>query len=114
MWQPRSTTERLDEFERLLARLFGHPDSGQESEHHILRYLANMEKRLMAAIDDLKSAIADLASELADNNAEIEALLVKISTPGTSEADIVAATQSIRDLIASNKAEVDKAAASVA
>lgn len=65
----------------------------------------------MAAVDDLKSAIADLATELADNNAEIEALLTKITTPGTSDADVAAAVASIRDLIASNKAEVDKAKA---
>lgn len=68
----------------------------------------------MPAIDDLKAAIADLTSELSDNNAEIEALLGKITTPGTSDADVAAAVQSIRDLIAANKTEVDKAKAATA
>ncbi len=67
----------------------------------------------MSALDDLKAAIADLATELADNNAEIEALLTKIATPGTSDADIAAAVTSIRSLIADNKTEVDKAKAAV-
>lgn len=67
----------------------------------------------MAALDDLKAAIADLATELSDNNTEIETLLGKITTPGTSDADVAAAVQSIRDLIATNKAEVDKAKAAV-
>ena len=65
----------------------------------------------MAAIDDLKAAIADLATQLAANNTEIDLLLTKITTPGTSDADIAAAVQSIRDLTAATKAEVDKAAA---
>ena len=65
----------------------------------------------MAAIDDLKAAIADLGTQIDTNNAEIETLLTKIGTPGTSDADIATAVQSIRDIIAKNKAEVDKAAA---
>lgn len=69
---------------------------------------------IMPAIDDLKSAVADLATQLSANNAEIESLLTVITTPGTSEADIAAAAQSIRDLTAANKAEVDKAHAAVA
>jgi len=69
---------------------------------------------IMSALDDLKSALNDLASELADNNAEIEALLSKITTPGTSDADVAAAVQQIRGLIADNKAEVDKAKAATA
>lgn len=68
-------------------------------------------ERIVAAIDDLKAAIADLATELADNNAEIETLLTKITTPGTSDADVAAAVASIRRLISDNKAEVDKAKA---
>jgi hypothetical protein len=63
----------------------------------------------MAAIDDLKSAVSDLAAELSRNNAEIESLLTKITSSTSSEADVAAAAASIRDLIASNKAEVDKA-----
>lgn len=69
------------------------------------------QETIMAAVDDLKAAIADLATELADNNAEIEALLTKIATPGTSDADVQAAVASIRTLISDNKAEVDKAKA---
>lgn len=65
----------------------------------------------MSALDDLKSAIADLGTQLTANNAEIDTLLTKITAPGTSDADVAAAVQSIRDLTAANKAEVDKAAA---
>ncbi len=65
----------------------------------------------MPALDDLKSAITDLATQLAANNAEIETLLTKITATGTSDADVEAAVASIRDLITSNKAEVDKATA---
>lgn len=80
--------------------------------HHNLKGLfKGLEEKIMSAFDDLKSAIADLATELADNNAEIEALLTKITAPGTSDADVEAAVQSIRDLITTNKAEVDKAKA---
>lgn len=84
-------------------------------EFHLHHYLdPDQLEIIMAALDDLKSAIADLATQLSDNNAEIEALLAKISTPGTSDADIAAAVSSIRDLITANKAEVDKAKAAVA
>lgn len=67
----------------------------------------------MSAIDDLKAAIADLSTQLDANNTEIEALLGKIATPGTSDADIAAAVASIRGLISTNAAEVDKAKAAV-
>jgi chromosome segregation ATPase len=89
------------------------PSHAIELRHILGLILTNQEKQ-MAAIDDLKAAIADLTTELADNNAEIEALLSKITAPGTSDADVAAAVQSIRDLIASNKAEVDKAKAATA
>lgn len=81
---------------------------------HILGLILTNQEKIMPAIDDLKAAIADLTSELSDNNAEIEALLGKITTPGTSDADVAAAVQSIRDLIAANKTEVDKAKAATA
>lgn len=68
-----------------------------------------LEEQVMAAIDDLKSALADLATSINNSNAEIEALLTKIATPGTSDADIQAAVQQIRDLTGSINAEVDKA-----
>jgi chromosome segregation ATPase len=82
-------------------------------QHKLGLILSNQEKT-MSALDDLKSAIADLAAELADNNAEIETLLTKITTPGTSDADVQAAVTSIRALIADNKTEVDKAKAATA
>ena len=65
----------------------------------------------MAAIDDLKAAVADLKTALDTNNAEIETLLGKITAPGATDADIAAATQSIRDIISTNQAEVSKAVA---
>lgn len=80
----------------------------------VVRLETRLDKHMetiVAAVDDLKAAIADLATELADNNAEIETLLTKITTPGTSDADVAAAVASIRGLISDNKAEVDKAKA---
>lgn len=75
---------------------------------------ATLEK-IMSALDDLKLAIAELTTELNDNNAEIEVLLANIlsSTGGTSDADVQSAVADIRALIASNKAEVDKAKTAV-
>lgn len=77
----------------------------------IERRLGHMEHKLMAAIDDLKSAISDLSTALADNNAEIDKLLTQISAPDATDAEIAAATQSIRDLISANQSEVAKARA---
>ena len=119
MWQHISTNERLDQLERTLSQFFRGVSSpsaegGQVAatlDHHLTHLLVNMEKRLMSALTDLQAAIADLATQLASNNAEIDTLLTKITTPGTSDADIAAATASIRDLIAANKTEVDKAVA---
>lgn len=111
MWQHLSTNDRLDKLESALSGFFRGVSSNGGDDHQITHLLVHMEKRLMAAIDDLKSAIADLSAQLASNNAEIETLLTRITTPGTSDADIAAAAQSIRDLTASNKAEVDKAVA---
>ena len=76
-----------------------------------LAHLTRTVENLVAAVDDLKAAIADLATEMADNNAEIEVLLTKIATPGTSDADIATAVAAIRGLISDNKTEVDKAKA---
>ena len=72
------------------------------------RILANQET-IMSALTDLKAAIADLATQLASNNAEIETLLGKITTPGVSDADIADAVTQIRSLITDNAAEVAKA-----
>lgn len=61
MWQHRSTSERLDDIERFFERLFGRPDgdAGRRKPtdavtHHDLQ---QMEKRLMATLDQLKAAI---------------------------------------------------------
>ena len=70
-----------------------------------------METKIMTALTDLQSAIADLSTALTANNAEIDALLTKITATGTSDADVEAAVASIRPLIASNTAEVSKAVA---
>jgi chromosome segregation ATPase len=69
---------------------------------------ATMEK-MMSALTDLKAALDDLANQLVVNNAEIETLLTKITTPGTSDADVEAAVTQIRSLITDNAAEVAKA-----
>lgn len=66
---------------------------------------------IMSALSDLKDAISELTTTVQDSNAEIETLLTKITTPGTSDADIAAAVQSIKDLGAGIRAEVDKAKA---
>lgn len=69
----------------------------------------------MAAIDDLKSAVTDLKTQLDDNTATMDALIAKatavpVTTPeGTSDADVTAVTQALRDLITANQAEVAKA-----
>lgn len=56
---------------------------------------ANTEK-IMSALSDLQAALADLGTALTANNAEIDLLLTKITSPGTSDADIEAAVTSIR------------------
>ena len=63
----------------------------------------------MALEDDLKQAITDLSTQLTANNAEIETLLTKITTPGVSSAVVTQAVSDIRALISSNAAEVTKA-----
>lgn len=77
---------------------------------HWAKTIINNQEKIMAALDDLKSAIADLKTQLDTNNADIEALLAKIVAPGTSDADVEQAVADIRALIASNKAETDKLA----
>lgn len=76
--------------------------------HHKLNCILETQEKLMAAVDDLKLAIADLTTQLNTNNAAIEVLLTKIVATGTSDADVEAAVSQIRDLIASNTAEVAK------
>lgn len=100
---------------RLEIHHFHHPDEATaERLCEIERMLGIILEKIMSANDDLKSAIADLASQLNDNHDEIEALLTKITTPGTSDTDVQAAVTQIRSLIVDNKAEVDKAKAATA
>ncbi len=86
-------------FGRVLAR----------SQDHIIKHLNHMEKRIMAALDDLKAAITGLTDEVTDAVTEIEALLAKITTPGTSDADVTAAADAIKAITGNLKTEVDKA-----
>ncbi len=70
-----------------------------------------MLEKIMSDETDLAQAVADLATALAANNAEIDALLTKITTPGVSPAAVQAAVSSIRGLIKTNADEVAKAQA---
>jgi hypothetical protein len=69
------------------------------------------QETIMALEDDLKTAIADLSTQMTANNAEIETLLTKITTPGVSPDVVTQAVADIRAFITSNAAEVDKAKA---
>lgn len=106
MWRPLTIPERIDLLDQKLDRILA-----QNHEPTQFNRILHLLEKIMPAIDDLKAAIADLSAQIDTNNAEIETLLTKIATPGTSDADIQAATQQIRDIIAKNKAEVDKAVA---
>ena len=66
------------------------------------------QESIMSALTDLQSAIADLATEMTANNAAIDGLLTKITTPGTADADIQAAVAQIRSLTQANKDELAK------
>lgn len=79
----------------------------------MLTHISKQLEHVMSANDDLKAAIADLGTQLAANSAEIDLLLTKITTPGTSDADVAIAVQAIRDLTTANKAEIAKAQAAV-
>ena len=73
-----------------------------------LHYITGKVTCIMTAIDDLRSAITDLSAQLDANNAAIDALLTKITTPGSSDADVESAVTSIRSLISANQAELAK------
>lgn len=75
--------------------------------------LIRMENRIMSAEDDLAQAVHDLSDQVTINNDEIEDLLKKILNP-TNSGQVAAAVASIRDIIARNKSEVDKAKAATA
>src|SRR5882672_8277202 len=76
--------------------------------HRMLSLILTKQEKLMSALDDLTAALADLATALTANTAEIDLLLTKIVTPGTSDADVEAAVTQIRALTAANVAEVAK------
>lgn len=81
------------------------------SIEHKLDAQSSKQDKIMSALSDLQAAIVDLGTALTANNAEIDLLLTKITSPGTSDADIAAAVTSIRGLITTNAAEVAKAQA---
>lgn len=68
-------------------------------------------RHIMSALTDLQAAIATLATNVSDGVAEIETLLAKITNPGTSDADVAAATAQISSIATAIKTEVDKARA---
>ena len=63
---------------------------------------------IMAAIDDLKAAQEELASEVTRIAGEIDQLLAVISTPGTPDSEVQAATARARELTASLRSASDK------
>ncbi len=62
----------------------------------------------MTALSDLQAAVADLVTSNAAMSAAIDALLAKITAPGTSDADVEAIVTQIRGLISANTAELAK------
>lgn len=92
---------------RVLAQL----DRMELSHHDLIRFLFVQEKEIMSALDDLKASIADLTTIITDAVSEIETLLGKITTPGTSDADVQAAVSQIQAITGSIKTEVAKARA---
>ena len=93
-----------------LSHRFGHRDHARLVELALI-FIIEQQETLMAAIDDLKTALADLTQAVTDNTTEIDLLITKITTPGTSDADIAAATTQITNLSAGIRAELAKAQA---
>lgn len=73
----------------------------------------NMEE-IMSRTNELGQALDDLNTAQSSNFAEMDELLTKIGTPGTSDADVDAAIARIRVLIDASNAEVAKAKATEA
>lgn len=77
--------------------------------YDLLAQTREQQRHIMSALDDLKAAIADLGTAVTDGITEIEALLAKITAPGTSDADVQAAVAQITGITAGIKDEVAKA-----
>jgi predicted nucleic acid-binding Zn-ribbon protein len=76
-----------------------------------IRQLNKHLENIMTAIQDLNKVIADLSAAINDATTEIEALLAKITNPGTSDADVEAAAASIQGIVTGLNQEVAKAKA---
>jgi peptidoglycan hydrolase CwlO-like protein len=74
--------------------------------------LLRMEARIMSALTDLQDALDALTTAVGAATAEIEALLAKITTPGTPDADVQAAVTRIKTLVTAINDEVAKAQSS--
>lgn len=101
-------------FTRRIARL---PESGQLPYTLVLGELRRIhdEQRafqvevrqtlgaIMSALDDLKAALAALIAEAVT---DLESVIAKMGTPGTSDADLAALTQQANDATAKLKQDV--------
>ncbi len=84
----------------------------QDIENKLDLLLAR-SKHIMSALTDLQASVADLGTAVTANTAEIDRLLTKITAPGTSDADVEAAVESIKSLTAGINAEVAKSQAAL-
>lgn len=73
----------------------------------------NKQDTIMSAIDDLKTALGELSGEVTRIAGEIDQLLTVIATPGTPDAEVAAATEQVRGLLATLRAASDKSDAAV-
>lgn len=77
--------------------------------HFILVHILVQLEKIMTVLDDTKAALADLATAVGDGIAELEVLIAKATTPGTSDADLSALKDQMTTLAGSIRAEVQKA-----
>lgn len=75
--------------------------------------LNRMENFLMALSDDLKVILDELTAEVNRIGGEIDQLLIRIGTPGVPEAEVQAAVDKVRVLVAQLKAKSDESDAKV-
>ena len=98
-----------------MSRHHEHPD---RHDHHgdpvpqwaleLMDQINQTETRIMAAIDDLKAVMNDLINEAVT---DLEALIAKLATPGTTEADLAALAAQGRTAIQKLKDEFAAATA---